>query len=106
MFTRTPQPLPPLGELAEATVVLPKVPSRPTIPNAALHRVEGEAGVWKRAGGDIVFVPLTVGASDLDGRVQILRGLEAGDEVVVYSEKPLTARSRIKIVESIDKARR
>ncbi|HWS78908.1 MAG TPA: efflux RND transporter periplasmic adaptor subunit [Thermomonas sp.] len=106
VFSRAPQPLPPLGELAEATVVLPPAAPAPTIPNAALHRVEGEVGVWKFADGGITFAPVVVGASDLDGRVHVVRGLQAGDEVVVYSEKPLTPRSRIKVVEALAGARR
>jgi HlyD family secretion protein len=33
--------------------------------------------------------------------VQVLEGVKAGDEVVVYSEKELGAGSRIKVVESL-----
>ena len=43
--------------------------------------------------------PVRLGQTSLDGQVQILDGLKAGDEVVVYSEKALTAGSRIKVVE-------
>jgi len=35
--------------------------------------------------------------------VQVLQGLDEGDQVVVYSEKPLTARSRIHVVERVAK---
>jgi HlyD family secretion protein len=31
----------------------------------------------------------------------VLEGLEAGDEVVVYSEKALTDNSRVKVVETL-----
>ena len=37
----------------------------------------------------------------LDGKVQILEGLRAGDEVVVYSERDLDAGSRITVVPSL-----
>jgi len=47
------------------------------------------------------FAPVTTGAADLEGRVQILDGLTAGERVVVYSPRALTPRSRIKIVESL-----
>jgi HlyD family secretion protein len=33
--------------------------------------------------------------------VQIIEGLKAGDEVVVYSERELTCDSRIKVVDSL-----
>jgi multidrug efflux pump subunit AcrA (membrane-fusion protein) len=45
-----------------------------------------------------------VGATDLDGRVQILEGLKAGERVVVYSQRALGSRSRIKIVEHLEGA--
>ena len=106
VFAHAPQPLPPLGELAEASVLLPRLATAPVVPNAALHRVDGEVGVWKLVDGELAFAPVQAGASDLDGRVQVLRGLAAGDRVVVYSEKPLTARSRIKIVDALAGARR
>ena len=44
---------------------------------------------------------MRLGQSSLDGQVQVLEGLKAGDEVVVYSEKELSAGTRIKVVESL-----
>jgi len=96
-----PVPLPPLGELAEITVQLPPLPAGPVIPNAAIRTVDGRRGVWKLAGEDLVFTPVTLGRADLDGGVQVTQGLAAGDRVVRYSEKTLTARSRIHIVERL-----
>ena len=37
----------------------------------------------------------------LDGQVQVLDGLTAGDEVVVYSDRKLAAGSRIEIADAI-----
>jgi hypothetical protein len=51
--------------------------------------------------GDLQFSPLKLGATDLQGYVQVQEGLSNGDQVVTYSEKALTARSRIKVVEQI-----
>ena len=51
--------------------------------------------------GDVHFTPVNLGASDLDGSVQVRDGLKAGDQVVAYSEKALTAHSRIHVVDSI-----
>lgn len=98
-FTTPPSPLPPIGELAEVTVQLPALPPAPIVPNAAIHTVEGQRGVWKLQDGDLTFVPVTLGRSDLDGRTQVVKGLDAGDRIVVYSEKPLDARRRIKVVD-------
>ena len=101
-FAQPPARLPPLGELAELTVALPALPARPLVPNAAVQRVEGRLGVWVVDGTrDLRFVPLRLGAADLDGRVQVLDGLEGGERVVVYSHKPLKAGSRIDVVERI-----
>lgn len=100
VFDHLPQPLPPIGELAEATVALPALPPRPTVPNASLQRMNGKLGVWRIESGKPRFVEVKVLASDLDGRVQV-DGLAAGDRVVVYSQRAISARSNIDIVEHI-----
>ena len=71
------------------------------IPNAAVRKLNAQTGVWVPDGSGVRVVPVQLGASDLDGRVQVLEGLKAGDEVVVYSERALSERSRIKRVERI-----
>jgi HlyD family secretion protein len=101
VFDTTPTPLPPLGELAEVTVDLNELPAAPVIPNAALRTVAGQRGVWKRVDGELTFTPVTPGRSSLDGQVQIVKGLAVGDQVVVYSERALTAKSRIHVVEHL-----
>ena len=52
--------------------------------------------------GELRFVPLQLGASDLDGRMQVRAGLAAGDEIVVYSEGALRAGRRIEVVATLD----
>ncbi len=94
-------PLPPLGELAEVTVQLPQLPAAPTIPNAAIRLVDGQRGVWKLDEDGLVFAPLALGRSDLEGKVQVHQGLAEGDRIVVYSERALSARSRIQVVERL-----
>jgi len=101
VFDTLPVPLPPLGELAEVSVALPEIPSSPIVPNASMQRVNGSIGVWIVEDGGLRFAPVRVGATDLDGRMQILEGLSAGDRVVVYSHKALKAGSRIKVVERL-----
>jgi HlyD family secretion protein len=50
-----------------------------------------------------VFTVVTLGGSSLDGQVQVLKGLQAGDQVVVYSQKALKPDSRIKVVDALVK---
>lgn len=100
-FDALPEPLPPLGELAEVTVTVPAGAPGPAIPNAAIQRNDGRIGVWRIVGGDLRFVPVILGAADLEGYVQVREGLDTGDRVVVYSEKALTPRSRVDVVERL-----
>lgn len=100
-FDNKPEPLPPVGELAEVTVDLPTLPAAPLIPNAAVQREGDKVGVWQIVDGDLRFSPVKLGASDLDGYVQVREGLKNGDQVVTYSEKALTARSRIHVVDRL-----
>ncbi len=100
-FDAPPATLPPVGELAEVTVQLPAVATAPAIPNAALRTVGGKLGVWKMADGKLRFEVVTPGRGDLDGWVQVVQGLTVGEQVVVYSEKTLNARSRIQVVDRI-----
>lgn len=100
-FDNKPEPLPPVGELAEVTVDLPALPAAPLIPNAAVQREGDKVGVWQIVDGDLHFSPVKLGASDLNGYVQVREGLKNGDQVVTYSEKALTARSRIHVVDHI-----
>jgi RND family efflux transporter MFP subunit len=101
VFDAQPEPLPPVGELAEVTVDLPALPAAPVIPNAVVRREGDRTGVWQVVEGNLRFVPVKLGASDLDGLVQVREGLGNGARVVAYSEKGLTALSRIHVVERI-----
>lgn len=97
-FDLLPQPLPPLGELAEVTVYPESGKPLPAIRNASLQRVDGRLGVWVVADGErLIFTPVKTGAVDLDGWVEIVSGLEGSEQLVVYSKKPLHGKSRIKI---------
>ncbi len=106
LFARVPENLPPLGELAEVTVDLPPAAVTLVLPNAALHRLDNRTGVWRVSKAGVEFVAVKPGATDLDGRVQILEGLQNGDRVVLYSAKALTRKSRIKLVEKLSVGRR
>ncbi len=96
-----PKKLPPVGELAEVTVTMYELPASPVVPNASVKRVDGRLGVWVIDGDKLHFAPVKMGATDLDGRVQILDGLKEGERVVVYSQRALRLHSRVKIVERL-----
>ena len=100
-FDNKPEQLPPVGELAEVTVDLPALPAAPLIPNVAIQREGDKVGVWKIVDGDLRFSPVKLGVSDLNGYVQVREGLKNGELVVAYSEKALTAHSRIHVVDHI-----
>lgn len=101
-FDALPERLPPVGELAEVTVALSALPETPVAPNASVQRVAGRLGVWLIEDDKLRFAPVKVGATDLDGRVQILEGIKVGERVVVYSQRALGSRSRVKVVERLE----
>ena len=101
VFEQIPDPLPPIGELAEITIALPPLPPTPAIPGAALHFVDGQSGVWQVIDGDLRFRPISRGIADLDGYLQVRKGLKVDDRVVVYSENALNEHRRIHIVDRI-----
>ncbi len=101
VFDPLPAALPPIGELAEVTVALAPLPELPVVSNASIQRVDGQLGVWTINDGSLHFTPVKTGATDLDGHVQIVEGVQPGIQVVVYSQRALTARSRFKVVEQL-----
>ncbi len=105
VFDRLPEPLPPIGELTEVTVALPALPARPILPNAAIQRIDEKLGVWQVKNGDLRFTPVTLGTADMDGQVQVIEGLQVGDQVVVYSAKALNQHSRIQVAEHLPEVR-
>jgi HlyD family secretion protein len=97
-----------VGEMAEVTLALPATAPAVLLPNASLQRQQGQVGVWVLGSGNgdgssngLRFVPVRVGATSLDGQVQVLQGVQAGDRVVVYSDKEVKPDGRIQIVQSI-----
>lgn len=100
-FDAVPKPLPSVGELVEVTVALSALSASPVVLNGSVMRVDGRLGVWMVEDSGLRFVPVKVGATDLDGQVQILEGLKAGDQIVAYSQRALNSRSRIKVVEQL-----
>lgn len=100
-FDQPPTTLSP-GELAEATLLTSRKADALVIPNAALRELDGKTGVWKiDADNALGFAPVQTGIRTLEGQVEILSGLQAGDQVVTYASKVLDAASKIKVVDSL-----
>lgn len=93
-----------VGELAEVELQLPETASSLLLPNSSIQRLQGQTGVWRLLEGKPAFTPVRLGTSSLDGRVQVLEGLKAGDAVVVYSQKALTEGARVQVVDALVKA--
>jgi len=89
------------GEMAEVILHVSAIGDTLLIPNASLRYRGAQAGVWLRKDGHLRFASVKTGAEGLDGKVQIIDGLKAGDEIVVYSERDLADDSRIKVVASL-----
>jgi HlyD family secretion protein len=90
-----------IGELTEVTVSLAPAAPALVLPNASIKRQGETTGVWRVQDGRLGFAPVRLGQSSLDGQVQVLEGLQAGDAVVVFSQKELSERSRIKVVDEL-----
>lgn len=99
-FERLPAALA-VGELAEVTLALPRPAPSLVLPNASVQHRQGQVGVWRVQAGEPVFAPVRLGAAGLDGQVQVLDGLTAGDEVIVHSEKALAEGSRVRVVPAL-----
>ena len=90
-----------VGELIEVTIRTAELSAVRSVPAAAVKRSERRDGVWQVASGRVVFRPVKLGITTLDGRSQILEGLQAGDEVVVHSERALQPDARVQVVPAI-----
>lgn len=99
-FERIPEGLS-VGEMTEVTVKTGPTQPGLVVPNAAIKQMPQGSGVWKLKDGKPTLIPVKLGSSSLDGSVQIVDGLVAGDEVVVHSERDLAEAARIKVVSQL-----
>lgn len=72
------------------------VPKVIRVPAAALREQDGQARVWRVRDGRATAVEVTIGAR-ADGSVEILAGLEDGDQVVVDGAARLRPGQRVRI---------
>ena len=93
-----------VGELVEVSIRTAELSAVRSVPAAAVKRRERQDGVWQLASGRAAFRPVKLGITTLDGRSQIVEGLNAGDEVVVHSERELTPDAKVKVVAAIVRA--
>jgi HlyD family secretion protein len=93
-----------VGELVEVTIRTAELPNVRSVPAAAVKRLARQDGVWQFRAGRVAFRPVKLGITTLDGRSQILEGLDAGAEVVVHSEQALKPDARVKVVAAIVRA--
>ncbi len=92
-----------VGELAEVTLRLPETVSSLLVPNASIQHQQGLTGIWRIEAGKPQFTPIRLGVNSLDGQVQVLGGLKAGDKVIVYSQKAISEDARVQIVDALVK---
>ncbi len=90
-----------IGDLAEVTLRLPAVAGAIAVPAAAVKRVGSQRGVWRLHEGRAAFKPVAVGTQTLDGLVQVVSGLGAGESVIVHSSRPLEEGMRVTVEESL-----
>ena len=99
-FTARPEAIP-VGELVEVTIRTALLANARSVPAAAVKRVDRREGLWQVASGRATFRPVKVGVTTLDGRSQIVDGLDVGAEVVVHSEQPLQPDARVNVVATL-----
>jgi len=99
-FTSRPEAIP-VGELVEVTIRTALLANARSVPAAAVKRVDRREGLWQVASGRATFRPVKIGVTTLDGRSQIVDGLDVGAEVVVHSEQPLQPDTRVKVVATL-----
>lgn len=86
-----------IGELAEVTIEARRIDNALVIPSAAVRRVDRRSGVWRVDGGRARFQPVRTGIQSLEGRTELLGGLERGDEVIVYTSAQLSDGDRVRV---------
>ena len=90
-----------VGEYGEVTIKLPAMDNVRSVPSAAVKHFEQRDGVWTLQDGRTKFKPVITGVATLDGRTQIVEGLNDGDEVIVYSQQPMRTGMKVKVVAEI-----
>lgn len=86
-----------LGDLAEVTIALSPVTSALYIPIGAVKMINRQTGVWIVEEGKVIFKPVEVGVSTLEGATQITQGLQENDKVVIMSPVELKEGMKVQV---------
>jgi len=86
-----------MGMLANVTILLPAIEKAEWLPAAALQSYNRHTGVWVMRDDKAHFVMVKTGTRTLDGKIQILSGINAKDKVVSYSAKSLNEGMHLKV---------
>lgn len=95
-FDRRPEAVA-IGTLANVTLQLPVIKDARWLPAAALQTLDRQTGVWRVIDGKARFAPIRTGIQTLDGKVQVLSGIDPADQVVSYLPKPLHEGQRLSV---------
>ena len=78
-------------------MALPASPGALTLPAASLRQQQGRLGVWLAGDRGLVFVPLQLGRSDGEGRVEVLGGWPAQARVLLRPPADPAALGRYRL---------
>jgi RND family efflux transporter MFP subunit len=87
------------GMYATARIIEATSANAIVVPKEAVTTRDGKRGVQKVHGGSVSFVEVTEGLSD-GARVQILKGLAAGDTVFADARRPIAQGAKVRGIES------
>ena len=86
-----------LGDLAEVTIALSPVTSALYVPTSAVKTLNRHTGVWIVEEGKAIFKPVELGVSTLEGKTQILKGLQENNNVVLDSPVELKEGMKVRV---------
>ncbi len=87
------------GMYATARIIEATSANAIVLPKEAVTTRDGKRGVQKVQGDTVTFVEVTEGLSD-GARVQIVKGLAAGDTVFADARRPIAAGAKVRGIES------
>lgn len=87
-----------LGNLANVNINLPEVPNALYIPAVAVKTSNGEDNVWVVQNGKAYYRVVKTGVRTMDGKIQIINGLEAGETVILSSKTHITGGTSVRAV--------
>lgn len=90
-----------LGDLAEVTIILPPVTNAIYVPMGAVRKINRQTGVWLVEDGKVIFRPVELGVSTLEGNTQIIQGLQENDKVVILSPVELQEGMKVRVEDKL-----